>query len=423
MPALLPRSVMLLIVTLAACTPSDESDRQTIESLPRLSVAEELRIGSVDDPAAGFTSISHLDLDADGNLYLVENSVPEVRVYDEQGTLLRRFGQRGAGPGEFESVNGFGVQDDTVWLFDFRHRRLTLFDRGGALLSTAPLEEALVPLPTGSGYVFPHRMREDGTLTGRLAAVMFGGDNPNLVSGPSDLIPVPVVRFTARGQVVDTIGWVERPVPGLWRPAAEERSLPQAVTIGGRSHPIPEPAPDWVELRQLPDSYIIVERSTPQTVADGFLTVTRISFAGDTLYRRELGYTPVRYSASDLDSIAARATRGEGLSFSVVGGSAPQVENPQAVTNRIRSAMQYPEFQQPIDHAIGMDDGSLWIAHRLALSDSITWIILGPDGTPRGRLDLPGAVTILRHSGDTIHASVRDELDVPWLVKYWLQGG
>src|SRR5690606_37472434 len=115
-----------------------------------------------------------------------------VRVYDEQGTLHRRFGQRGAGPGAFESVNGFGVQDDTVWLFDFRHRRLTLFDRGGALLSTAPLEEALVPLPTGIGYVFPHRMREDGTLTGRLAAVMFGGDNPNLVSGPSDLIPVPV---------------------------------------------------------------------------------------------------------------------------------------------------------------------------------------------------------------------------------------
>lgn len=413
---------MLLIITLAACAPSDGADRQTIESLPRLSLEEELRIGSVDDPAVGFTSIAFVDLDEAGNVYVAERSVPEVRVYDAEGTLLRRFGQRGAGPGEFENVNGFGVQGDTVWIFDFRHRRLTLFDRTGTLLSTAPLEEALVPLPVGSGYTFPHRMHEDGTLTGRLAATMYGAENPSLVSGPSDLVPVPVVRFSARGEVLDTIGWVERPVPGLWRPAAEERDLPQAVTIGGQRHPIPDPPVDWVELRQLPDSYIIVERPTPQAATDGFLTVTRISFAGDTLYRRELSYAPVRYSAADLDSIAARATRGEGLSFSVVGASAPQVENPQAVTNRIRSAMQYPEFQQPIERAIGMDDGSLWIAHRLALSDTITWIVLEPDGTPRGRIVLPASTSIHEYSGGGFYAAVRDELDVPWLVRYRFQG-
>lgn len=419
---LVPRLLsMLLLGVLAACSGADDGDSDRIESLPLLVAEEDLRIGDADDPAAGFSRISLLDVDAEGNLYVVESSIPEIRVYRPDGGFLRRFGRRGAGPGEFERITTFGVQNDVVWTFDTRHRRITIFDRSGALSSTAPLEDALVPLTNGTGYAIPHRMLEDGTLSGRLAGLRYGEADPGLVSGPSDLIPVPVVRFSVAGEVLDTIGWTPRPPPGLWRPAAEERGAGQAVAVAGRNHAVPEPPNDWVELLQLADGYIIVERPTPASEDGGRVTATRVGLAGDTVYRREMGYLPPRYLTSDLDSIAARATRGEGLSFAVVGGSPPPIENPEAVTNRIRAAMQYPEFQMPIERAIATDDASVWIAYRPALADTTTWVILRPDGTPRGRLALPSGVSILWHSGDTLYASVPDEMDVPWLVRYTLR--
>ena len=147
---------------------------------------------------------------------------------------------------------------------------------------------------------------------------------------------------------------------------------------------------------------------------------TRIGFAGDTLYRREMRYTPIRYHPSELDSIAVRAARGEGLPIAAAGGGGPDGEPEAAVVNRIRAAMDYPEFQQPVERALAGEDGSVWIAFRPVLADSVTWILLRPDGEPRGRLELPQRVRILWHSGEVVYASVPDELDVPWLVRYRL---
>lgn len=409
---------MLLLLLLPACVDGGAGEG-SIDDLPDLFITEELRIGSVDDPQAGFTRIGSVDVDEEGNLFVLEGSVPEVRVYDPDGAFLRRFGRRGAGPGEFESAVAFGVERDAVWLFDIRHRRLTIFNRSGELVSTAPLAEAVVPLTGGNGFLYPHRMRADGTLTWRVGAVGYGQPNPQLVSSPNELIPVPVARFSTSGEVLDTIGWIERPPPGIWRPASEERGMPRGVEVGGRQHMLPEPPFDWVELVQLSDGYVVVERPTPQARNDGHIVATRIGFSGDTLYRRELRYTPIRYTASELDSIAVAAARGEGFPIAAMGGSATE-EVDDAVVNRIRAAMDYPEFQQPIEEALAGEDGSLWIGFRPVLADTVTWIVLDPDGEPRGRLELPRRVRILWHSGDVIHASVPDDFDVPWLVRYRL---
>ena len=82
--------------------------------------------------------------------------------------------------------------------------------------------------------------------------------------------------------------------------------------------------------------------------------------------------------------------------------------------------MDFPEFQMPIETAWAGGEGSVWIAYQLTLSDTTTWVLLDPDGSTRGRLDLPSSTRLLWHRGDTLFASVPDDLDVPWLVRYTL---
>jgi hypothetical protein len=70
----------------------------------------------------------------------------QIRVYDEAGTLLRRIGGAGEGPGEFGGSPSFGVVGDTVWAYDGRLERITLFDRRGNLLSTGRVVSLRIPL-------------------------------------------------------------------------------------------------------------------------------------------------------------------------------------------------------------------------------------------------------------------------------------
>ena len=99
----------LLCATALSCTaPEDEpaapgeTESVLLASLPRLRAVEEIRTGSVDDPDVGFSSITGVAVDDDGLVYVFEGQAMEFRVYDPDGTFVRRFARRGEGPGEFE---------------------------------------------------------------------------------------------------------------------------------------------------------------------------------------------------------------------------------------------------------------------------------------------------------------------------------
>lgn len=77
-------------------------DSGSLAGAPRLVADGGMRIGDAHDPDAGFTVVRGAAVDRDGDIIVLEESVPEFRVYDAEGTLLRRFGRRGGG----EAVRG-----------------------------------------------------------------------------------------------------------------------------------------------------------------------------------------------------------------------------------------------------------------------------------------------------------------------------
>jgi hypothetical protein len=379
-----------------------------------------MRIGDVDDPDIGFSRVSGLDIDRDGNIYVMEVLVPEIRVFSPDGVLLRRIGRRGAGPGEFERVPHFGVVGDTVWAVSGFQPRITLFDLQGNVLSARRAESVVVSLPGHYGYVNPWIMLPGGKFTSRMTMVRPNPDDPPAAVESTDSIPVPFVLFDPTGTVTDTIGWTGRPPPRLWTPSPDHTPF-EFVQFAGRRLMVPMPPLNIPSWKALPDGYLLVETPPAQTHEDGVFMVTRFGLSGDTVYHRTLHYEPVRYSAADLDTIAARAARGEpgGMVHYAPGGPVPS--DWEEVVPSLRRAMKFPESKLPIEYAWLAQDESIWL--RLSHADHATavWLILDAGGRPRGRLELPSDLRPLWSRDDTLWAVEPDEFDVPWVVRYRIE--
>lgn len=99
---------------------------------PPWSFKEELRLGSDQDDATGFSDIRGLLVDRRGNLWVLEASTQEIRVFDPAGKHLRNIGRKGKGPGEFTYADGMAVAPDgLIWVHDPQNARFSIFDQDG----------------------------------------------------------------------------------------------------------------------------------------------------------------------------------------------------------------------------------------------------------------------------------------------------
>ncbi|MGH7504527.1 MAG: 6-bladed beta-propeller [Longimicrobiales bacterium] len=82
-------------------------------------VAVELRIGAVEgEPYEIFGDVRGIEVDADGNIYILDYQASEVRAFDASGAFLRTLTRKGAGPGELTEANGMVLRDSTLWIQD-----------------------------------------------------------------------------------------------------------------------------------------------------------------------------------------------------------------------------------------------------------------------------------------------------------------
>lgn len=405
-------------------------DSGSLAGAPRLVADGGMRIGDAHDPDAGFTVVRGAAVDRDGDIIVLEESVPEFRVYDAEGTLLRRFGRRGGGPGEFERIAAFGLLGDTLWAVDIGLNRITLFDRAGTLLSTGNIERNPISLASSFGHLYPWMLRPDGRFASRLAMVSYNPGGEAIAVSPSDSFPVPLVLFSPSGAIVDTAGWAPHPPPRMWRPPSQEEEEGfRFVEVAGQRFLAPSPPTTLATWLTFADGYGMVETPLAPHTDEGIVIISRFGEAGDTIYRVELTYRPDVYTPADLDSIAARAARGAAGGMMTIaradGGSInPEPANVQVVANRLRREMNFPQFKVPLEGAWLAQDESVWLQLRQAPEDEFAaWIVVGPSGEVRGRVELPAQARPLWSVGDDLLVSLRDEFDVPWLVGYALRGG
>jgi hypothetical protein len=326
----------------------------------------------------------------DGTLYVLESQDRHVRVFGPDGARLGTRGRPGEGPGEFTLPTAIGLVGDTLWVRDAGMQRISWFDRDGALVHetpgmTLPVETDVpgMALSVVIGDPLP------GGLVGSTQTRVMGG-------GAADRpYRVPVVRFDRQGAIVDTVRW-DTIDPG------------PVVRVGGRAlHP---PA-----LR--PRSPVVVQRPSGERVevhwSDGgrILEVLSLAPSGDTTARTTLGYEPIPVPAHVRDSLLV-PSEGMGSFFGV---------SDAAFEAAMASGLELPDHRPPLRSMHVGADGSVWIELEGPPAEWTTWVMLGPDLSPRGRIDLPPRMRP-RYIDGWVHWMVElDEMEVPWLVRIRLE--
>lgn len=112
------------------------------------------RLGNVSDPE--FQAAWDLDLDADGNIYVLDSSNDRIQVYDPSYTPITQF----SGSGESAIVDGIAVAvaDDKVYVIDRSDSSVKIFTLGGSFLSKFTSGDIVSPVgidvgPNGDIYV------------------------------------------------------------------------------------------------------------------------------------------------------------------------------------------------------------------------------------------------------------------------------
>lgn len=82
-----------------------------------------------------FNRISDIDVDDDGNIYVVDSGNIRIQVYDSRGKYIRTIGSKGQGPGEFNFLEQIDLDlNGKISTFDVNSRRISIFSTNGLLI-------------------------------------------------------------------------------------------------------------------------------------------------------------------------------------------------------------------------------------------------------------------------------------------------
>jgi len=109
----------------------------------QVTLIEDLRLGEPDeDLNYPFSTLNWVCVDDDENIITMDNEEGCIRIFDKTGQLLRRFGRKGQGPGEFQNVTYLSViEGDKIGVVDRSNHRLSHFSRDGKCLKEVKLRE------------------------------------------------------------------------------------------------------------------------------------------------------------------------------------------------------------------------------------------------------------------------------------------
>lgn len=96
-------------------------------------IVEEMRYGSdTGDDAIFFGSISSIDIDAQGQLYVLDGQSQEIQIFGRDGAWVRTVGTRGVGPAEFERASAVDLtRTGEIWVMEMQKGQLTILDSMG----------------------------------------------------------------------------------------------------------------------------------------------------------------------------------------------------------------------------------------------------------------------------------------------------
>jgi hypothetical protein len=130
-----------------------------LESATSVELQEMWRLGGdSDDDEEFFGVIARITTDEQGNVYVLDSQLTEVKIYDATGAYLNSIGREGEGPGEFRRPNDmFLTPDGDVGVMQSVPGKIVLLTGEGDPAGDFPL-----PTPEGGGF----QMLRGGKLAG-----------------------------------------------------------------------------------------------------------------------------------------------------------------------------------------------------------------------------------------------------------------
>ncbi len=384
----------LALLILASCAAGDAAEDL---SLPALHAEQELRIGSVNDPATALTFFRDVAVAPDGRMYTLHRQGSEIRMYDAAGTFVRTIGRAGSGPGEFRSPVNLGIRGDTLWVLDSSTYRFTFFDLDGELIDSRGF---LVNVRDGT-TPRPYAILPDHGILGVGMAWSEG-----IADG--EITEVPFVRFDSAGGIIDTIAVM--PVAGtVWRLAEANRDGVQSYM----DQPFSETP--LVVLAEHASEVIVVERPAAGAPDVASFRVTKLAYGGDTMFTRAFRYRPRAIDPAMPDSLSRVFA---GFLKQIPPGMQAPVPTFERGAELAREALHLPPHHPPVRQVVPGMDGTIWLAREDHGGEPLTWWVLDADGEPIGEVQLPRGIEVMAADRSHVWGMERDELDVPYLVRY-----
>lgn len=330
---------------------------------------EELRLGSVAGGGADeFGQVMALEADELGRIYIADGLSNEIRVFTPDGRHLRTLGGQGSGPGEFRMLTGMaGGMDGRLSAMDPIASRLTVFDTAGTLVGTYSREFTLgttipwagVVDPQGHVYDWTHETPGTGSSAGpRQFLLRHRLEGRRLV--PDDTL------FLPRTTPTDTF----------------QTHTPDGLRLVGDV-----PFSSSRRWRLAPDGSIWIGMT-------GDYRLDRLGFDGDTVATLQRPWEPVAVSPAERDSVVAE----DGV-----------------------PADRVPETKPAFRSFFVASDGRVWVEPHLPDDGGTAWDVFSDAGAYLGRvrtaLELETEVPSPVVRGDRLYAVLRDELDVPYVVR------
>lgn len=351
------------------------------QRLPVWQLTPEVRIGH--DP--GFTRILAILPASDGSVVIADAGNLEIGVFGREGAFSHAIGRTGRGPGEFETFRSVGLLGDTLWVIDFRLRRISFFSLDGRLL---------VALQTEVERSSSARSISDlTTFVPRGAALGLAGADFGSGSEFRDVLK-PVLLMTRAGRTLDTLAWL---------PTKNENFVlarPDGGFTFGR-----QLFSDAGLIIVAPNAllFFLVDRSVTTTPRNAVFRVVAIGSNGDTLSSRRYAYVPKRLEKTRGDSLLAAAERVNARS-----GLSP---------GEIRRAVFIPDYYSPVTSGIAGSDGSLWLRREEGKPTVDYWVI-GKDGALLAAVTVPANLTLMAVTDSEAWGVEKDQYDVPTVIRY-----
>jgi hypothetical protein len=316
---------------------------------------------------------------SDGSIAVADAGTHEIRLYDANGSFLRKSGGKGRGPGEFEQMGSAFqlLRGDSLVAYDVQLRRFSFFSSEGQFLRTSTFEWS------PAGFPRPIGILDDGSLLVSIDRVIAQGETrQGLIRNPTSYL-----RATFRGEVLDTLATV---------PGSE-----QYVTTEGGGLAVTPPLFGRYPVQALRGDQVAVASNDSYEIA---------VYSRESALKRVIRHTREPRPITDSDWDALMRSNLEGADSEWRGGL-------EATYRKMTRPAAMPFFSA----AVFDDEGNLWLESFRAPSDArAEWTVFDAGGRMLGTVALPDGFRPTHIGGDFVLGVGRDDLDVEYVREYGL---